>query len=73
MVDLTSPTGPAATEGSTVHDLVEGVARFQRARTGLPESYFHVIENGIDTSRFERLPASERTPEVPLRVVSVSR
>lgn len=28
------------------------VARFQRERTGLPESFFRVIENGIDLSRF---------------------
>ncbi|MBI4615962.1 MAG: glycosyltransferase [Planctomycetes bacterium] len=28
------------------------VARFQKKRTGLPESFFRVIENGIDLSRF---------------------
>lgn len=30
MVDLVSPTGPTATEGSDMQDLTEGVARFRR-------------------------------------------
>jgi glycosyltransferase involved in cell wall biosynthesis len=48
------------------------VARFQRERTGLPESFFRVIENGIDVTRFAG-------PDRPLRkageghVVSVGR
>jgi glycosyltransferase involved in cell wall biosynthesis len=28
------------------------VARYQQHRTGLPESFFHVIENGVDLARF---------------------
>ncbi|HZL37602.1 MAG TPA: glycosyltransferase [Tepidisphaeraceae bacterium] len=49
------------------------VARFQQKRTGLPATFFPVIENGIDLARFTR-PQRPR-PQDPDRphVVSVGR
>lgn len=53
------------------------VAQFQRERTGLPEAFFHVIENGIDLTRFTRPDAEKNFKQSneseQLRVVSVGR
>jgi glycosyltransferase involved in cell wall biosynthesis len=46
------------------------VAAFQKEHTGLPETFFRVIENGIDLSRFGPAPAG-KTPS--LNVLSVGR
>lgn len=52
------------------------VEQFQRERTGLPPSFFRVIENGIDVQRFqpnaESDPASS-PPRTKARVLSVGR
>jgi len=56
------------------------VATFQQQRTGLPETFFRVIENGIHLQRFTpresppilRSADGKRKPD-PLRVVSVGR
>ena len=50
----------------------KSVAEFHRRKTGLPESFFRVVENGIDLSRYSSLPPSSRASNMP-RVVSVGR
>ena len=54
----------------------QAVKRFQCARTGLPEDYFRVVENGIDLGRFTRIAESSgrdaRGTDAPC-VVSVGR
>jgi glycosyltransferase involved in cell wall biosynthesis len=52
--------------------VARSVADFQRSKTGLPESFFHVIDNGVDLSRL----AVRQTPILSggsAHVVSVGR
>lgn len=51
----------------------KSVAEFHRRKTGLPESFFRVIENGIDLSRYEPRPQSQPRDSNDFRVVSVGR
>lgn len=53
--------------------VAKSVAEFQRAKTGLPESFFPVIENAIDVSRFQNLPERILNSKRPFRVVAVGR
>ena len=48
------------------------VEQFQREKTGLPASFFRVVENAVDTARFAPPPGHSR-PKGPPRVVSVGR
>ncbi|HYF49667.1 MAG TPA: glycosyltransferase [Planctomycetota bacterium] len=48
----------------------QAVAKFQQEQTGLPESFFRVIENGIDLSRFS---PPKTAPSGHARVLSVGR
>jgi len=48
------------------------VARFQQSKTGLPQSYFRVIENGIALERFTALSPPVKDPR-QMTVVSAGR